>query len=142
MTMMTSGPTQAYALAEDVLAAIAGKVYRLGDAHGAGSKVKIINQLLAGVHIAAAAEAVEVAIHAHLAEPAQSDENDLVGAIAVALTLLGLVVLSPALVLVCHATCLAISLCGLPRSIAPAPSARRQRHIVEGVIPFSSGMPV
>ena len=53
MTMMTSGPADAYALAEDVLAAIAGKVYRLGDAHGAGSKVKIINQLLAGVHIAA-----------------------------------------------------------------------------------------
>ncbi|SOY43939.1 L-threonate dehydrogenase [Cupriavidus taiwanensis] len=58
MTMMTSGPAEAYALAEDVLAAIAGKVYRLGAAHGAGSKVKIINQLLAGVHIAAAAEAM------------------------------------------------------------------------------------
>ena len=51
--MMTSAA--AYAGCEDVLAAIAGKVYRLGDAHGIGSKVKIINQLLAGVHIAAAA---------------------------------------------------------------------------------------
>jgi len=58
MTMMTSGPAEAYAKAEAVLSAIAGKVYRLGDAHGAGSKVKIINQLLAGVHIAAAAEAM------------------------------------------------------------------------------------
>lgn len=62
MTMMTSGPAEAYALAEDVLAAIAGKVYRLGDAHGAGSKVKIINQLLAGVHIAAAAEAMALGL--------------------------------------------------------------------------------
>ncbi|PUA20481.1 L-threonate dehydrogenase [Glaciimonas sp. PCH181] len=58
MTMMTSGPADAYAKAEPVLAAIAGKVYRLGDAHGVGSKVKVINQLLAGVHIAAAAEAM------------------------------------------------------------------------------------
>lgn len=62
MTMMTSGPAEAYALAEDVLAAISGKVYRLGDAHGAGSKVKIINQLLAGVHIAAAAEAMALGL--------------------------------------------------------------------------------
>jgi 3-hydroxyisobutyrate dehydrogenase len=62
MTMMTSGPAAAYAASEDVLAAMAGKVYRLGDAHGAGSKVKIINQLLAGVHIAAAAEAMALGL--------------------------------------------------------------------------------
>lgn len=62
MTMMTSGPAEAYALAEGVLAAIAGKVYRLDAAHGAGSKVKIINQLLAGVHIAAAAEAMALGL--------------------------------------------------------------------------------
>jgi L-threonate 2-dehydrogenase len=62
MTMMTSGPALAYAACEDVLAAIAAKVYRLGDAHGAGSKVKIINQLLAGVHIAAAAEAMALGL--------------------------------------------------------------------------------
>ncbi|TQN04244.1 NADP-dependent 3-hydroxyisobutyrate dehydrogenase-like protein, partial [Acidovorax temperans] len=35
--------------------------YRLGDKAGAGSKVKIINQLLAGVHIAVAAEAMALA---------------------------------------------------------------------------------
>jgi 3-hydroxyisobutyrate dehydrogenase-like beta-hydroxyacid dehydrogenase len=62
MTMMSSGPAAAYAACEDVLAAIAGKVYRLGDAYGAGSKVKIINQLLAGVHIAAAAEAMALGL--------------------------------------------------------------------------------
>ncbi|QRX81146.1 L-threonate dehydrogenase [Glaciimonas sp. PAMC28666] len=62
MTMMTSGPAVAYAKAEAVLAAIAGKVYRLGDTHGVGSKVKVINQLLAGVHIAAAAEAMALGL--------------------------------------------------------------------------------
>jgi putative dehydrogenase len=62
MTMMTSGPAEAYAKCEDVLAAIADKVYRLGDRHGQGSKVKIINQLLAGVHIAAAAEAMALGL--------------------------------------------------------------------------------
>ncbi|KTC63976.1 3-hydroxyisobutyrate dehydrogenase, partial [Pseudomonas fluorescens ABAC62] len=62
MTMMTSGPAEAYAKADNVLAGMAGKVYRLGDAHGLGSKVKIINQLLAGVHIAAAAEAMALGL--------------------------------------------------------------------------------
>ena len=42
--------------------AMAAKVYRLGDRAGAGSKVKIINQLLAGVHIAAAAEAMALGL--------------------------------------------------------------------------------
>ncbi|MDR6357886.1 3-hydroxyisobutyrate dehydrogenase-like beta-hydroxyacid dehydrogenase [Pseudomonas psychrotolerans] len=62
MTMMTSGSAEAYAKGEAVLAAMAGKVYRLGDAPGHGSKVKIINQLLAGVHIAASAEAMALGL--------------------------------------------------------------------------------
>ncbi len=62
MTMMTSGPPQAYAACEEVLAAISSKVYRLGDEHGVGSKIKIINQLLAGVHIAAAGEAMALGL--------------------------------------------------------------------------------
>ncbi|WEL68778.1 NAD(P)-dependent oxidoreductase [Pseudomonas sp. CBSPCGW29] len=62
MTMMTSGPAEAYAKADAVLAGMAGKVYRLGDVHGLGSKVKIINQLLAGVHIAASAEAMALGL--------------------------------------------------------------------------------
>jgi putative dehydrogenase len=41
---------------------MAAKVYRLGPAAGNGSKVKIINQLLAGVHIAAAAEAMALGL--------------------------------------------------------------------------------
>jgi putative dehydrogenase len=62
MTMMTAGPPEAYAACEDVLGAISGNVYRLGSEHGQGSKVKIINQLLAGVHIAAAAEAMALGL--------------------------------------------------------------------------------
>lgn len=62
MTMMTSGAPAAYAKAEPVLNAMAAKVYKLGEAAGAGSKVKIINQLLAGVHIAAAAEAMALGL--------------------------------------------------------------------------------
>jgi L-threonate 2-dehydrogenase len=62
MTMMTSGRPAAYAKAGPVLDAMAAKVYRLGDSAGNGSKVKIINQLLAGVHIAAAAEAMALGL--------------------------------------------------------------------------------
>lgn len=64
MTIMASGAPQAFAAVEDVLGAIAAKVYRLGDAPGIGSKVKMINQLLAGVHIAAATEAMALGIRA------------------------------------------------------------------------------
>ncbi|HSD40610.1 MAG TPA: L-threonate dehydrogenase [Burkholderiales bacterium] len=62
MTIMASGAPEAFAACEDVLAAIASKVYRLGDVPGTGSKVKMINQLLAGVHIAAMAEALALGI--------------------------------------------------------------------------------
>jgi putative dehydrogenase len=62
MTMMTSGAAAAYAKADPVLNAMAAKVYRLGNSAGAGSKVKVINQLLAGVHIAAAAEAMALGL--------------------------------------------------------------------------------
>ena len=62
MTMMTSGRPEAYARCGGVLDAMAAKVYRLGDQAGAGSRVKIINQLLAGVHIAAAAEAMALGL--------------------------------------------------------------------------------
>ncbi len=62
MTMMTAGRPEAYAAAGPLLDAMAAKVYRLGDKAGAGSKVKVINQLLAGVHIAAAAEAMALGL--------------------------------------------------------------------------------
>jgi L-threonate 2-dehydrogenase len=62
MTMMTSGRPEAYAICQAVLDAMAARVYKLGGRAGAGSKVKIINQLLAGVHIAAAAEAMALGL--------------------------------------------------------------------------------
>jgi 3-hydroxyisobutyrate dehydrogenase-like beta-hydroxyacid dehydrogenase len=64
MTIMASGAPKTFAACADVLAAVATKVYRLGDAPGMGSKVKMINQLLAGVHIAAMAEAMALGIKA------------------------------------------------------------------------------
>ena len=64
MTVMASGQPAAFARAEPALAAYAGQVWRLGDAAGAGSTVKMVNQLLAGVHIAVAAEALALGIRA------------------------------------------------------------------------------
>jgi 3-hydroxyisobutyrate dehydrogenase len=64
LSIMASGPREAFSTAQPVLDAIAAKVYRLGDAPGMGSKVKMINQLLAGVHIAASAEAMALGIRA------------------------------------------------------------------------------
>jgi putative dehydrogenase len=64
MTVMGSGAPDAFAKCEDVFGAIATKVYRLGNEPGTGSKVKMVNQLLAGVHIAAAAEAMALGIKA------------------------------------------------------------------------------
>lgn len=60
MTMMAAGAKQAFDKAGPALDAIAVKVFRLGDAPGAGSRMKMINQLLAGVHIAATAEAMSL----------------------------------------------------------------------------------
>jgi putative dehydrogenase len=62
LTMMTSGRPEAYAKCQPVLDAMAGRVYRLGDRAGPGSKVKTVHQLLAGVHIAAAAEAMALGL--------------------------------------------------------------------------------
>ncbi|MCM5570216.1 NAD(P)-binding domain-containing protein [Burkholderiaceae bacterium FT117] len=64
MTVMASGAPEAFDAMSEVLDAVAAKVYRLGDAPGMGSKVKMINQLLAGVHIAAATEAMALGIRA------------------------------------------------------------------------------
>jgi L-threonate 2-dehydrogenase len=62
ITMMTAGRPAAYEKCAHLLEAMAAKVYRLGERAGAGSKVKVINQLLAGVHIAAAAEAMALGL--------------------------------------------------------------------------------
>lgn len=64
LSVMASGTPAAFERARPVLEAVAAKVHRLGDRSGQGSKVKMVNQLLAGVHIAAAAEAMALCIRA------------------------------------------------------------------------------
>ena len=64
MTIMASGSPAAFDRAQPVLDAIGDKVWRLGDVAGVGSTVKMVNQLLAGVHIATAAEALALGIRA------------------------------------------------------------------------------
>ena len=61
LTVMASGSAEAFQTARPVLDAIATTVYELGDAAGIGASFKMVNQLLAGVHIAAACEAVTFA---------------------------------------------------------------------------------
>jgi len=61
LSVMASGSPAAFAAAGPMLDVIAAKVHRLGDKVGTGASVKMINQLLAGVHIAAASEAMAMA---------------------------------------------------------------------------------
>ncbi|MDQ2090937.1 L-threonate dehydrogenase [Marimonas arenosa] len=58
LSIMASGTPDAFNAARPVLDAIAETVFELGDTAGAGSAMKAVNQLLAGVHIAAMAEAL------------------------------------------------------------------------------------
>ena len=60
-SVMASGAPSAFAKARPVLDCIAAKVYELGDTAGTGAAFKSVNQLLAGVHIAAACEAITFA---------------------------------------------------------------------------------
>jgi 3-hydroxyisobutyrate dehydrogenase len=61
LTILASGSATAFAKARPALDAMAAKLYELGDAPGQGAAFKMINQLLAGVHIAAASEAITFA---------------------------------------------------------------------------------
>ena len=62
LSIMAAGAPSTFERAALALGAMAETVHRLGDAPGMGSKVKTINQLLAGVHIAAACEAMALGI--------------------------------------------------------------------------------
>jgi putative dehydrogenase len=64
LSIMASGSPAAFAQCEPLLAVLAERVYRLGDQCGQGSTVKMVNQLLAGVHIAASAEAMALGVKA------------------------------------------------------------------------------
>lgn len=58
LSIMASGSADAFTAARPVLHSVADTVFELGDEAGAGSAMKSVNQLLAGVHIAAMAEAM------------------------------------------------------------------------------------
>jgi L-threonate 2-dehydrogenase len=61
LTIMCSGPKAELERALPVLQATAKRIFHVGEKAGLGSTAKMINQLLCGVHIAAAAEAMNVA---------------------------------------------------------------------------------
>ncbi|MEP3628921.1 MAG: L-threonate dehydrogenase [Hyphomicrobiales bacterium] len=58
LSVMASGTDEAFTAAKPVLDDISETVFKLGDKAGAGSAMKAVNQLLAGVHIATMAEAL------------------------------------------------------------------------------------
>ena len=58
LSVMASGSPEAFKKARPVLDAMAETVFELGDTAGAGSAMKAVNQMLAGIHIAAMAEAM------------------------------------------------------------------------------------
>jgi 3-hydroxyisobutyrate dehydrogenase len=58
LTIMAAGPKDAYENTQPVFEAFGANLYHLGEEWGLGSTMKMVNQLLVGVHIAAACEAV------------------------------------------------------------------------------------
>ena len=61
LLVVVGADDDAWAAAEDVLGAMASTLVRVGDAPGDGQAMKTVNQLLCGVHIAAAGEALALA---------------------------------------------------------------------------------
>ena len=61
LTIMASAAAHVFDKARAVLDVVGRNVFHVGEEHGAGSTAKLINQLLCGVHIAAAAEALQLA---------------------------------------------------------------------------------
>jgi 3-hydroxyisobutyrate dehydrogenase-like beta-hydroxyacid dehydrogenase len=70
LSVMASGSDAAFSAARPVLDATAETVFELGESAGAGSAMKAVNQLLAGVHIATMAEAMTFGVTQGI-EPAQ-----------------------------------------------------------------------
>jgi L-threonate 2-dehydrogenase len=66
LTFMASGSQAAFDKAKPLLDVTAKKVWVLGEAPGMGATMKVVHQLLAGVHIAVAAEAMALGIKAGL----------------------------------------------------------------------------
>lgn len=66
LTILASGTPEALSRADTLLRDMSEKLYIIPGGAGAGSKMKMVNQLLVGTHIAAAAEAMGLAAKAGL----------------------------------------------------------------------------
>jgi 3-hydroxyisobutyrate dehydrogenase len=66
LTIMAAAPKNTFEAARPVLEALGDKLFHVGETPGQGAMVKTVNQLLAGIHIAAAAEAFSLAAKAGL----------------------------------------------------------------------------
>ncbi|MCH9671762.1 MAG: NAD(P)-dependent oxidoreductase [Gammaproteobacteria bacterium] len=64
LTAIVSGTDNALSTARPALDAMCARVYHVGQRVGAAGTVKMVNQLLVGVHVAAAAEAMALAVRA------------------------------------------------------------------------------
>jgi 3-hydroxyisobutyrate dehydrogenase len=61
LSIMAAGPASLIEEVRPALAALGDKIFHVGERPGQGAAVKTVNQLLCGVHIAAAAEALALA---------------------------------------------------------------------------------
>jgi L-threonate 2-dehydrogenase len=64
LTIMAAAPIDTFTAAKPVLDALGDKVFHVGERPGQGAVVKAVNQLLCGVHLAVAAEALSLAAKA------------------------------------------------------------------------------
>src|SRR5829696_4088757 len=64
LTIMAAARNEVFTAARPLLAALGDKLFHVGERPGQGAVVKTVNQLLCGVHIAAAAEAFSLAAKA------------------------------------------------------------------------------
>ena len=61
LTIMAAAPKSVFDRAKPILATLGTNLYHLGEKPGQGATMKIVNQLLCGIHIAAAAEGLALA---------------------------------------------------------------------------------
>ncbi len=61
MSMMAAGASQTMTQVLPILEAVAGRLFRMGERPGDGWAMKIVNNMLAGINLAAAAEAMALA---------------------------------------------------------------------------------
>ncbi|MEY2617003.1 MAG: hypothetical protein RL522_5 [Pseudomonadota bacterium] len=61
LTVMAAGPQSIFERVRPVLETFSARLYHLSEVAGAGAQLKVINQLLCGVHLAAAGEALALA---------------------------------------------------------------------------------